>query len=333
MSVRTAWSRRFPAGSRACAAAGVLVSLASALGGCGSRTGLELDEFEKAAPEVPDAALPRDAAPPLDAAIPISPPSMPAACVQLPEPSIYLVSMSAAVWQFRPATDGGPPTLNIDGHLNCPISPSPFVGQCNGGPISPFSMAVDRAGTAYVVYCDGEVFKVDTQNLSCAATGLVVPVGFGMAFSQDTTDADETLFVADGPLQSMLASIDTTTLAIEMIGTFSPTATQCELTGTGAGDLFLFYKDNDTEMSIAKVDKTNAVLTNILPLPGLGMGMGWAFVFWGGNFYTFTGAVNTTNPESTVITEVSPVDGRQTPVAFINDLIVGAGVSTCAPQQ
>jgi hypothetical protein len=337
MSARTAGSLGLPARSRGRAAVGVLVSVVSALGGCGSRTGLELDEVVKAPPEGPDAAPPAvDAGPdvtePPDAELHVSPPSMPAACVQLPEPSIYLVTLGANLWQFRPPS-GGAPVLSEQGHLNCPISPSQYAFQCTDGVPTPFSMAVDRAGTAYVVYCDGEVFKVDTQKLTCAATGLVVPIGFGMAFSQDTTDADETLFVAEGPNQETLASINTTTLAIKEIGDFSPTATSSELTGTGAGDLFVFYVNNGSEMSIARVDKTTAVLTSILPLPGLEMGKGWAFVFWGGDFYTFTGQVNTSNPLSTVITRISPVDGSQSTVGAISDLVVGAGVSTCAPQQ
>lgn len=281
---------------------------------------------------------PHDAAPPRDAAIPISPPSTPPACVQLPEPSVYMVSIAANLWQFKPSTNGGAATLSEAGHLNCPIAPTPFAGNCLNSVPTPFSMAVDRTGAAYVVYCDGEVFKVDTQKLSCAATGLVVPVGFGMAFSQDTTDANETLYVAEGASQGTLASINTSTLGIHVIGDFSPTATFSELTGSGAGDLFVFYLDNDSEMSIAKVDKTTAQLTNILPLPGLDRGAGWAFVFWGGEFYTFTGAVVTEGTtrvalNATVITRISPVDGSQEAVANIDDLVVGAGVSTCAPQQ
>jgi hypothetical protein len=69
-------------------------------------------------------------------------------------------------------------------------------------------------------------------------------------------------------------------------------------------------------------------VTNSSSLPGVSQGSGWAFAFWGGNFYTFTAPGG-----STVVTRFDPNDGSIVQVAQTSDVIVGAGVSTCAPQQ
>ncbi|MGH7281076.1 MAG: hypothetical protein ACRELY_06100, partial [Polyangiaceae bacterium] len=63
------------------------------------------------------------------------------------------------------------------------------------------------------------------------------------------------------------------------------------------------------------------------PLPGVTIQGGWAFGFWGGDFYTFTGGGPST------VTRFRPSDKSIVQVATYPSEIVGAGVSTCAPQQ
>jgi len=63
-------------------------------------------------------------------------------------------------------------------------------------------------------------------------------------------------------------------------------------------------------------------------LMGVPQGNGWAFAFWGGDFYTFTAPSG-----NTVVTRYRPSDGSITQVAQMQSIIVGAGVSTCAPQM
>ena len=61
-----------------------------------------------------------------------------------------------------------------------------------------------------------------------------------------------------------------------------------------------------------------------------GQGGYYAFAFWGGDFHTFSaGHVPTA---STIVTRFRPSDATVVPVASTPDFIVGAGVSTCAPQ-
>jgi hypothetical protein len=101
-----------------------------------------------------------------------------------------------------------------------------------------------------------------------------------------------------------------------------------ELTGTGAGDLFAFAAAGPDSV-ISQLEKTTAHVSAQTTLKGVAQGSGWAFAFWGGDFYTFTAPTGA----STVVTRFRPNDGSIAEVARFPVKIVGAGVSTCAPQQ
>jgi hypothetical protein len=243
---------------------------------------------------------------------------------------VYVVTEEFELMSFYPPTAEFTPI----GPLNCPAS--------NGA--TPFSMAVDRTGIAYVVYSDGELFRVSTANASCRATKFTVaqqgfPEKFGMGFSGDTTDTGETLFVASSGGTPRLASINTISFNLRVVGDLNPPVTSAELTGTGAGDLFAFYATNgaapcnmDTQAcadsAIGQINKSTGQVTNQSVLFGNPQGTAWAFAFWGGNFYTFTAPGS-----GTIVTRFDPSDGTSTVVATRSDFIVGAGVSTCAPAQ
>ena len=77
-----------------------------------------------------------------------------------------------------------------------------------------------------------------------------------------------------------------------------------------------------------KLDKATGQVTGESVLKGNPQGTAWAFAFWGGDFYTFT-APN----DATVVNRFSPADGSFVTVARRTDFIVGAGVSTCAPER
>jgi len=64
-------------------------------------------------------------------------------------------------------------------------------------------------------------------------------------------------------------------------------------------------------------------------LPGISRGNGWAFGFWSGSFYLFTGtgAGGFTDVHEFTIGSTSPRKVASLP----GDTVVGAGVSTCAP--
>jgi hypothetical protein len=53
----------------------------------------------------------------------------------------------------------------------------------------------------------------------------------------------------------------------------------------------------------------------------------YAFGFWGGDFWVFT-----SDGTFTQVTQFDPTSGAETAATTYDDVIVGAGVSTCAPQ-
>jgi hypothetical protein len=276
----------------------------------------------------PDAAAELDALPPVDVTVPHD------AFNDCPDGGatfIYVVTENGReLMSFYPPTG----EFRSIGTLQCP-----------GETGSPFSMAVDRTGIAYVLFSDGELFRVSTATAACRRTGFVsgqrgYSPTFGMGYSHDSVGTGETLYVAsDGP--SGLATIDTTHFTLDVIGLFSPPVGGAELTGTGAGDLFGFYATKGsticdgphascTDSAIGQIDKSSGKITNQSVLKGLNQGDAWAFAFWGGDFYTFT---DPAMMGTTVVTRFSPADGSLASVATLSGPVVGAGVSTCAPAQ
>lgn len=228
---------------------------------------------------------------------------------------VYIIGQDNRFYSFYP------PTLDVvfKGVLSCPA-----------GLATPFSMAVDRNGIAWVLFSDGRIFHVDVKTVACTPTNYVPGQAgyytFGMGFvSNSAGSADETLYVADYEGKG-LAKIDTTTLALTPIGPWdklSPIA--AELTGTGDARLFGFF--NLDPIVIAEINKQNGNIITQSPQPTISIGSGWAFAFWGGDFWLFTSPLGTSQ-----IDRYSPASGTTTTVKTnLGTNIVGAGVSTCAP--
>jgi hypothetical protein len=265
-----------------------------------------------------------DALPPLD----VRPPEDVIVLSDCPDAAstfIYVITEMNNLYSFYPPDA----VFSLVGTIACPAA----AGS------TPFSMAVDRKGIAYIVFSpSGELFRVSTATAACEPTGFVSGQGgfsttFGMGFSQNSGDAGETLYVA-GDAVPALATIDVNTFQLNQVGPFNPSITMAELTGTGAGALFGFWEPRDAmgvpgnDSAIVQIDKNTAEVTNSSTLPGVEQGSGWAFGFWGGDFYTFTAPGG-----SSVVTQFNPNTGSVIQVAQTDEIIVGAGVSTCAPQQ
>jgi hypothetical protein len=331
-----------------------LLSMA-VLGACGSRTGLlvpgdrgfvepdgAVDEddsgqaLDAGTDATEDVAELHDALPPIDVSKPVDAFN---SCPDAGATLVYVVSQQQELLSFYPPTA----EFKSIGPLRCPIrNPS----------VLPFSMAVDHTGIAYVLYSNqkdvSELFRVSTATASCRATGFATSQPgfgeFGMGYSHDATGTGETLFVASGGRNgpSNLGTIDTQTFALNVVGTLVPNIGAPELSGTGAGDLFAFFAtrgmtpcDNSVggncpDSAIGQIDKTTGRVTGASFLMGHPQGDAWAFAFWGGAFYTFT---DPDMSETTVVNRFDPSDGSVVTVARRSDLIVGAGVSTCAPAQ
>ncbi|HVY49234.1 MAG TPA: hypothetical protein VHB21_25260 [Minicystis sp.] len=237
---------------------------------------------------------------------------------------IYVVTDTKLLFAFDPQAGAFSPR----GAITCP--------DMDGA----FSMAVNRSGVGLVEFEDAvskknRIFRVDMKNGGCSETPYVPAppfVGFGMGYSADTSDAGETLFVATGEpagtVPDRLGVLDPHTLEITPVAPFSKQLGGVELTGTGDGRLFAFGIDQTIDGShLAEIDRETAEVLSDKVLP-FGQGTNaWAFGFWGGSFYFFTatGATSTVtkfDPEAKTLKHVGKAPGR----------IVGAGVSTCAPE-
>ncbi len=239
--------------------------------------------------------------------------------------SIFVVSSEKALLSFDPLTS----KFTLIGTLACPA----------GALSSPFSMAVARTGTAFVLYDNGNIFKVSTKDASCTTSGFKPNQGgfktFGMGYVSDAAGSNgETLFIMDGSAAGVgsnkgLASVSGAG-AVTPIGQFDGglAGRSGEVTGTGDGRLFGFFVDitSASKTSVAEIDKTTGhVLSNVpQTLPTINA---WAFAHWGGSFYLFNG--NGSSPSR--VDKYTPGVGTKQVVANAGYRIVGAGVSTCAP--
>ena len=240
---------------------------------------------------------------------------------------VYVISDVNDLYSFTPTT------LKFAkiGTLACPTS-----GTVN-------SMAVDRSGTAWVNYTDGKLYKVSTANAACATTTFAPnQAGFtdvlGMGFSSNAPGSKaETLFVSDNAGLG-LGKVDLGTMKLTALGAYTGTESgaNAELTGTGDARLYGFFATSPA--AYAQVDKASGATPTVIPLttPGAVVNAsdgGYAFSFWGGDFWFYTAYPDgvVTDP-TTSVTRYSPASGSASIVLKeIGFVIVGAGVSTCAP--
>jgi hypothetical protein len=296
------------------------IGVALVLAACGSRTALIVDQALDASTDasVRDASVDRrdgfapDVIPPIDVVLPDV--LKPVDCADAAATYIYLFSDMGDLLSFDPLTNA---VKNI-GKVSC------------GTTLSPNSMAVDHLGIAYTDYYGpdaGQMFKLSTANASCYGTTYTPQMGFtkyGMAFLGDT-DGGESLFIADTlSTTGALASVDVKTFKLTYVGPFQPSLPSCELTGTGDGRLFAFCIESNGA-TLAQIDPATAKVIGADKLQTGGPTYGFAFGFWGGDFYLFTGMSGST------ITKFDPQSKKESVVGTTSQLIVGAGVSTCAP--
>ena len=233
---------------------------------------------------------------------------------------IYVVSNDRTLLSFDPRKLPGDPFRKI-GELTC-------------GAGSPFSMAVDRTGVAWVVYHTGTLYQVSLLDAHCfaqAAPPEGAPLTFGMGFVSDGPKATtEKLYVA-GESSSVLATIDTSVFPTTWKAIGKVVAKQersPELTGTGEGRLYGYFPNADGRGFVQELDRSGTAIGKRWDLPaGRGRVNAWAFAFWGDVFYVFL------TIES--INEVHAIHRKTGKHEVVQKSslhqVVGAGVSTCAP--
>ncbi len=252
------------------------------------------------------------------------------ACAE-PTQFVYVVSTSSNLYRFWP------PTLSFElvGHLDCPTT------------WSPMSMAIDRNATAWVLYQDQVVYRLDLANGKCVESGynaaheIGIPFGyFGMAFTADPASPEgETLFVREAafydagtdPGSRRLGRFDTGSATIAPIGGGS--GANADLAGTGDGRLFGFEKiaapdGGDAVGVLAEYDTATGARIAVTDLAGVTIGAAWAVANWGGDVYLFSSG----NDGMTRVVRYDPeADTVEVVVPKVGFEVIGAGVSACAP--
>jgi hypothetical protein len=260
----------------------------------------------------------------------------PAATDDCPERAkiVYVVTQQDMLLSFDPDAAALKPV----GKLNCPA----------GFGSSPFSMGVDRQANAWVLYQTGfgagSLWKVSTLDASCQATtfkpGQAGFELFGMGFSADAPlQKDESLWAAGGGAltftmgQCSFGTIDTKTMLLKPVGKLQAGPGCPDLTGNGLAELFGFFTTSNPP-SVARIDKATGQTLQSWPLPAAqfsGSTAAWAFAQWGGKLYLFFDNEATA---STTISTLTPDTGVVATVkANIGHVVVGAGVSSCAPSK
>ena len=232
---------------------------------------------------------------------------------------VYLLTKSYQLLAYAPAEK----QINVIGTLNCPAEYA----------TTPFSMAVDRKGVAWVMYSSGELFVVSTTTAQCAKVpfvpGTAGLIECGMGFVADAPgSSDETLFLANP--KGQLGTIDTKTFGGKVLGKIGLSPGWPELTGTGLGELWGFFPQT-SPATVAQIDKQSGAIVKSQPLTGLSMSgvTNWAFAHWGGRYLMF---FQSQKDPSTNVFVYDPADGTYGMYhPSIGYPIVGAGVSICAP--
>jgi len=306
----------------------VLPALAATLviAGCGAKSGLPTAPAD--AEPVVDAGLPDvvvDASE--DVGLDVAPEATPdvvfppVTCPDAGAVYVYVVTEQQVLYRFDPPSS----TFTPIGMLSCPTNTIPF------------SMGVDRGGTAWVLYRDGNLFRVSTDDASCEPTGFVPGqlgwVRFGMGFVADEEAGTDTLYVTDSSYQTPsqgLGKFDAQTQTLSFIGPYSKNlGNAVELTGTGDGRLYAFgLPAGVPSATVSEIDESSGTVLSSVELAVGNDNSSFAFAFWGGDFYLF---VSDGPMAQTATLRYHPSDGSLTQVTTLQHTVVGAGVSTCAP--
>jgi hypothetical protein len=246
---------------------------------------------------------------------------------------IYLVDAAGHLSSFDPSRL----VFNDIGPLNCPFASGPM--SPGGGSPTPFSMNVDQNAVAWVLYSDGELFRVDTSTASCTATSFQPNQQnfqlFGMGSVFNASTGVDTLYIAGGPdyfsgnpLNVQLGTIAFPSLAVSTVGPLA--MGWAELAGTGDGQLWGFVPAGRLSTAgfatLAQIDPTSGDSIRSYQLQGMisNASGGFAMKFYGGSFWVFLG---------NKVYQVRRSDGAVVATLDTGRSVVGAGVSTCAPVQ
>jgi hypothetical protein len=269
-----------------------------ALSGCGSRTGLPLGEDT-----APEAGVEAG----LDAA-PACPPGSALVLLLSDAEELYAIDL---------------PTLTTR-----TIGPVACGTNLN-------TMAVSRARQAYVGSMTGALFAVDPDTAACTPTPFdpaqVEHHKFGMGFILDDSTAGERPYIAVeyAGIATWLGAIDTESYRVTRIGSIVPTLPMTELIGTADRRAYGFSAGQG-EALLVEFDLASARWQRITSLPFGPTSASLDFAFWGGAFYLFLAPAGAAGSS---VYRYRRGDPAPELIGELDLVVVGAGVSTCAPAQ
>jgi hypothetical protein len=217
------------------------------------------------------------------------------------------------------------------------------------GPITPFSMSVDRTGRAWVEYTTGQIFNVSLTTAACSNTTYSPNSGnmalFGMGFVTDSaTSTNEKLYIAGGGHSAepngrlMFVDVMANNMAPQGSGNLTePSDFSPELTGTNEGKLYGFFPIISTGPAyVQELDKvTGGPIGNKFNLGNSGLTNNirdWAFAQWGNKFYVFVTTEDAQGVRNSTVRSIDKATGMyKVELMNLPYFIPGAGVSTCAP--
>jgi hypothetical protein len=225
-----------------------------------------------------------------------------------------------------------------------PDNPFHLIGKlrCADRGGSPFSMSVDRHGVAWVVYDDGQLFKVAIDDAHCTPTSFVPrstgSETFGMGFATDTPGGKtEKLYLAGNDGMHMLSALDPANLSIAQRGVLTATDEgNPELTGTSDAKLYGFYPVEFSAPFVQEIDRTTGgPIGPRWPIGSGSIGLisAYAFAQWGGIFYVFATVRGEDFDDNSTVRTVDRSGHYKTIMQHLPYRITGAGVSTCAPER
>lgn len=169
---------------------------------------------------------------------------------------------------------------------------------------SPYSMAIDPRGRAWILYA--ETRRIQTFDIlapaACVDSGFLptspdFPL-FGMGFVSPDADSEcASLYVhsysgsgpfREGPALGHLGVVEGTPLAPRTLA--STGYDGAEISGTGDGRLFSFGGVSPAKLT--EYDRTTGAVLETFPLTGLPRTNASAFAFFAGDFYLFTEALS-----------------------------------------
>jgi len=262
----------------------------------------------------------------------------------------------------RPDTGPLPPSCNVRAELIYVIDRDRVLSSfdprtnaftrvgpiaCAGSGRSPFSMSIDREANAWILFDDGRVRLVSTADGSCSADAIDPGAPFerfGMGFAADVATGGEHLYISGGRFLDLLEQLGPASLGEIDLGTRRASAIGelrgwPELTGNIDGQLFAFYPSDVvfSTFTPGRIEELNpstgaAIATYTLDTMTGEFAGQYAFAYWGARLYIFVRPDTATNSEVWRFDLPPMGDGSVTRVvADTGNIIVGAGVSICAP--